>query len=188
MNEAHLQFLGSPDWARWLDSELVPWLDGVVLGDDVLEIGPGPGLTTDLLRQRAARVTAVELDDALAAALADRMAGTNVDVVHGDASNTGLAADRFSAAGCFAMLHHLPSAEVQDQVFAEMRRALRPGGVFLGTDSLDTESIRAFHLDDTFVPIAPEHLGARLDAAGFRDVAVEPTEFELRFRATKPDH
>ena len=43
------------------------------LGDlsqgSVLEIGPGPGRTTDLLRARARRVVALELDAALAAAL-----------------------------------------------------------------------------------------------------------------------
>jgi hypothetical protein len=35
---------------------------GARLGDDVLEIGPGPGVTTDLLRHWADKVTAVELD------------------------------------------------------------------------------------------------------------------------------
>jgi len=51
MNELHLQFLGSPDWAKMLEVDLLPWIEGAGdLGDDVLEIGPGPGLTTDLLR------------------------------------------------------------------------------------------------------------------------------------------
>jgi len=34
--------------------------------DDVSEIGPGPGFTTDVLRQRVAHLTAVEIDDVLA--------------------------------------------------------------------------------------------------------------------------
>jgi SAM-dependent methyltransferase len=186
MNEAHLQFLASPDWAKWLDAELLPWLVSLELGDDLLEVGPGPGLTTDLLRQHAAHVTAVELDDDLAAALAERMAGTNVDVVHGDATSTGLPADRFSAAACFAMLHHIPSAELQDRVFAEMHRVLRPTGIFVGTDSVDSDAIRDFHVDDVFVPMPPDELGARLDAVGFRDVDVHVGDFELRFRAAKP--
>ena len=55
MNEAHLQFLASPEWARTIETELLPWvLDVADLGDDVLEIGPGPGLTTDALRQHVA--------------------------------------------------------------------------------------------------------------------------------------
>jgi protein-L-isoaspartate O-methyltransferase len=67
VNKAHLEFCSSPEWARLVEDELLPWvLDGCELGDDLLEVGPGPGLTTDVLRRRAARVTAVELDLALA--------------------------------------------------------------------------------------------------------------------------
>jgi hypothetical protein len=63
VNRAHLEFCSSPEWARLVEDELLPWvLDGRELGDDLLEVGPGPGLTTDVLRRRAARVTAVELD------------------------------------------------------------------------------------------------------------------------------
>ena len=50
MNDAHLQFLASPEWAQMLETELLPWLlESADLGDDVLEVGPGPGLTTDQL-------------------------------------------------------------------------------------------------------------------------------------------
>ena len=51
MNESHIEILSSPRWAEMLERDLLPWVDSVAdLGDDVLEIGPGPGLTTDLLR------------------------------------------------------------------------------------------------------------------------------------------
>src|SRR5262249_23686573 len=97
MNEMHLPFLPSPERKAMLENDLLPWVCKVAdLGDDVLEVGPGPGLTTDLLRERAAKVTAVELDDALAAGLATRLAGSNVDVVHADATATGLPSDHFS--------------------------------------------------------------------------------------------
>jgi SAM-dependent methyltransferase len=185
MNEHHLKFLASPDWAKWLDAEVLPWLVELDLGDDVIEVGPGPGLTTDLLRQRAPHVTAVELDDDLYSQLVDRMRDTNVDVVHGDATDTGLPADRFSAAACFAMLHHVPSAELQDRVFAEMHRVLRPGAIFLGTDAVDLDFIRDGHYDDVFVPIPPDELGPRLEAVGFRDTEVQVRDFEFRFKATK---
>jgi SAM-dependent methyltransferase len=186
MNEHHLRFLASPDWAKWLDAELVPWLDTLHLGDDLLEIGPGPGLTTDLLRQRAVHVTAVELDHDLYSGLAARMTGTNVDVFHADASDTGLPADRFSTAACFAMLHHVPSAEKQDRVFAEMHRVLRPGGLFVGTDAVDADFIRDTHENDTFVPMPPDQLPARLAGAGFPNAEVHVGEFEIRFKAAKP--
>ena len=59
-------------------------LDDLDLGNDVVEVGPGPGFTTDVLRTRTDRLTAVEIDRALADALAARLAGTNVEVICGD--------------------------------------------------------------------------------------------------------
>ena len=49
MNWFHRQVCRSGPWRRRLEKQLLPWvLQGVELGDDVLEIGPGPGITTDL--------------------------------------------------------------------------------------------------------------------------------------------
>ena len=43
MNEMHLQFLASPEWAQMLETDLLPWVESVGdLGDDVLEVGPVP--------------------------------------------------------------------------------------------------------------------------------------------------
>jgi hypothetical protein len=91
VNEAHLRILSSQEWAETLQVEMLPWVaEAGDLGDDVLELGPGPGLTTDLLRQRVRKLTAVEIDPALATALRDRLAGSNVTVVQTDATCTGL--------------------------------------------------------------------------------------------------
>ena len=54
------------------------------MGDDVLEVGPGPGVTTDLLRIRTRRLTALEVDAAAAVALQKRLNSSGVCVVHGD--------------------------------------------------------------------------------------------------------
>lgn len=192
MNERHLTYLASPEWAETLRTDLLPWLDTVAdLGEDVLEIGPGPGLTTDLLRARAKTVTAVEIDAGLATALAERLAGTNVEVIGGDAITVGLPADRFSTAACFSMLHHLPSPQAQDQLFAELCRALRPGGTLVGIDSLDTERIRQGHVDDTFVPLDLATVRPRLEAAGFTAVTIDQGQYQdrgdqVRFHARKP--
>jgi SAM-dependent methyltransferase len=186
MNEAHLRFLASPEWARMLETDLLPWVLSVGdLGDDVLEVGPGPGLTTDLLRRQVSRLTVIEIDAELAASLTTRLSGVNVDVVHGDATDSGLASGRFSAATCFSMLHHIPLLETQDRLFAELYRMLRSGGIFVGADSIDSEPIRVFHVDDVFVPVDPITLGSRLEAAGFTDVNVEPADYQVRFNATK---
>ena len=186
MNQLHLDLLASPGWQRYLETDLLPWVLGALaLGDDVLEIGPGPGLTTDLLRQRTPRLTALEIDDALASALAERLAGTNVEVVHGDATASGFEPDRFTAVTCFTMLHHVPSQELQDRLLGEVHRVLRPGGNFVGTDATDTPALRDLHVDDVFVPVEARSFEQRLLAAGFTGVDVHEAEGRLRFVATK---
>lgn len=186
MNELHLDLLASPGWQRYLETDLLPWVLGALsLGDDVLEIGPGPGLTTDLLRQRTPRLTALEIDDQLASALADRLEGTNVEVLQGDATASGFEANRFSAVTCFTMLHHVPSEELQDRLLDEVHRVLRPGGNFVGTDATDTPALRDLHVDDVFVPVEAQSFERRLLQAGFAGVMVEEAEGRLRFVATK---
>jgi SAM-dependent methyltransferase len=104
MNRSHLDYLASDAWAQTLRTDLLPWLEQFAeLDDEVLEIGPGPGLTTDLLRARAAAVTAVEIDESLATALKQRLLGTNVVVIEGNATVLGLPSDRYAAATCFSI-------------------------------------------------------------------------------------
>lgn len=171
-----------------LRTDLLPWLTSIgPLGDDVLEIGPGPGLTTDLLRERTIRLTAVEVDPVLARALADRLSATNVEVVEGDAVDVVLEDGRFSAATCFSVLHHMPSPAHQDRVFARIGRLLMPGGLFAAVDSRDLEPIRENHIDDTFVPVPPSSLEGRLERAGLRLAQLDEDDYQIRFVARKPD-
>lgn len=187
MNDLHLELLASPGWKQYLEEDLLPWVLGATdLGDDVLEVGPGPGLTTDLLRLKTERLVALEIDEALASALSSRMAGTNVEVVHGDATASGLPNGRFSAVTCFTMLHHVPTPELQDQLLREVHRLLRPGGTFVGTDATDTPALRDLHIDDVFVPIEAVSFRTRLERAGFTDVDIEDEDSRLRFRAKNP--
>jgi len=186
MNKSHLEFLAGPQWARMLETDLLPWIEAAgELGDDVLEIGPGPGLTTDLLRARVARVTAIEIDPQLADPLKLRLEGTNVEVVCGDAVDSNLDSDRFSAATSFSVLHHIPVAADQDRLFAEIGRVLRPGGIYVGADSLDTEAIRTAHHDDTFTPVDPDTLGRRLRRAGLTLTRFDRGDYQFRFVTKK---
>jgi 16S rRNA A1518/A1519 N6-dimethyltransferase RsmA/KsgA/DIM1 with predicted DNA glycosylase/AP lyase activity len=87
MNRLHRWMCRSSFWEKFLQIEMLPWaLKDVDLGQDLLEVGPGPGLTTDFLRTRFQRVTALEVDPALADSLKRRMSGTNVTVIQGDAT------------------------------------------------------------------------------------------------------
>jgi SAM-dependent methyltransferase len=173
VNQGHLEFCASPQWRQMVEETILPEaLRGVVLGDDVIEIGPGPGLTTDVLRTVTARLTAVEFDPDLAGALAQRLAGTNVEVVCGDATALDRSDGTFSAAASFHMLHHIPTVDAQDMVFAELARVLEPGGVLVAADGIENEGTRQFHVDDVYNPIDPGSLELRLARRGFTSIEV----------------
>jgi SAM-dependent methyltransferase len=185
MNWIHRHVCRSARWRRRLN-QLLPWvLEGVDLGDDVLEIGPGPGLTTELLRDRVPRLTALEVDADAAAALQKRLAGSGVRIVHGDGATMPFADSSFSAVVAFTMLHHVPTAASQDRLLAEARRVLRPGGVFAGFDGAGSFLFRLIHLGDTYNPVDPDAFADRLQKAGFADAAVERGRGRFRFRATR---
>ena len=107
-------------------------------------------------------------------------------VVTGDATDMPFGAGAFTAVVCFTMLHHLPSAAAQDQMFAEAARVLRPGGVFAGVDSLRSLRFRLIHLADTCTPVDPATLPDRLAAAGFQGATVQDDGRRLWFRAYAP--
>ncbi len=136
MNPEHDRFLASDEWQQMLEQVVLPFTldDGgyAALGDDVLELGPGPGLTTTAMPFESGRFT-------------------------GAVSLT---------------LHHVPTAERQDQLLHEVRRVLRPGALFVASDSLASEHLAAFHAGDVYNPVEPEGLPDRLTAAGFTDVEV----------------
>ncbi|MGO9275191.1 MAG: class I SAM-dependent methyltransferase [Terriglobia bacterium] len=184
MNLIHRWICRSGSWRKVLGERVFPWaLKGVELGQDVLEVGPGPGLTTDLLHPGVTRMTAIEIDPALARSLATRFAGSNVTVIQGDATAMPFPDAQFSGAVSFTMLHHVPSPDLQDRLLGEVRRVLRPGGAFAGMDSRQSFSMRLLHIRDTLVPVDPNTFGVRLESAGFRDVFIEANEHAFRFRA-----
>ena len=187
MNRFHRWVCRSGAWRWALEHKLLPWaLEGIELGNDVLEVGAGPGLTTELLRHRAPRLTSVEIDPQLAEALKRRMQGTNVTVIRGDGTAMPFDNASFSAAVCFTMLHHVPSSDLQDKLLAEVYRVLRPGGVFAGTDSTWSIGMELIHLWDTMVTVDPRTFAERLQAVGFREVIVDCVRRTLRFRAWRP--
>ena len=187
MNRAHALICSSGWWARTVERQVLPWgLKGVELGEDVLEIGPGFGATTRVLARRDGHLSVLELEqdycERLRSVLPER-----ITVEQGDATQMPLADGRFSGVVCFTMLHHLPSAELQDRLFAEATRVLRDGGVFAGTDSLGTGRLfKLLHARDTLVPVSPDGLPERLEGAGLGDPSVQTGGRSFRFRARKP--
>lgn len=187
MNLLHRRYCRSRQWAALVADHLLPWVLGESqLGQHALELGPGPGLTTDQLRHRVDRLTALEVDARDAANLAARLAGTNVTVVRADATHLPFPDGLFSAVVAMTMLHHVASPRAQDRLFGEARRVLEPGGLFCGCDSRPNLRWRALHVLDTMTVLDPATLSARLEAVGFTAVVVKMTPRRVSFRARRP--
>jgi SAM-dependent methyltransferase len=186
MNYLHRRRCSSADWAKTVADKLLPWsLKDVELGSRTLEIGPGYGATTRALLDRTTALTAVEVDDSMAERLG-RLYGDRARIIHGDGTRTGLPDDHFASVVCFTMLHHVPTAQLQDRLFAEAFRVLQPGGAFAGSDGVPSLPFRLIHIADTYNPVAPEDLPGRLRTAGFTDIRIDVRGGRQRWRATKP--
>ena len=186
MNPDHEKLCGSPEWAADLQAQILPVVTaGVSLGQDMLEIGPGPGAATAWLLERVAHLTALEADEAAAARLASRYPGSNITVDIGDATRMPYGDESFDSVGSFTMLHHVPTAAAQHQILAEALRVLRPGGALAGSDSLASNGLHHFHHDDTYNPAEPATLLVWLRALGFTPITITIGD-ELMFTARKP--
>ena len=187
MNENHAKLCPSPEWAAYLHGDVLPALcEGLELGPRMLEIGPGPGASADWLRHRVEHLVAVELEEETVTTLQQRFAGTNVEVLQGDATELPFEESSFDSVGCFTMLHHVPSAALQNQLFAEALRVLRPGGTMIASDSLPSTDLHEFHVGDVYNPVDPASLLTRLQTVGFGAITIS-VDYGFTFRARKPD-
>ena len=187
MNENHANLCSSPEWAAYLEEEiLLPLVRDVDLGDEMLEVGPGYGAATDWLRHRVKRLTAVDVDRGSAGGLADRYAGGNVEVIVGDATSLPRQDEAFDSVGCFTMLHHVPTFEGQRGILSEAHRVLRPGGVLIGSDSVASDALEGFHERDTYNPIDPAALLDVLRCLVFARITLVLGD-NLTFVARKPE-
>lgn len=97
----------------------------------VLEIGCGTGEFTRRLAGRAERVLAVDLSPRMIEVARARSEGcANVEYVVGDVMGLPLADEEFDCVATLTTLHHLP----MEEVLKKIRKALRPGGVFVCLD------------------------------------------------------
>jgi ubiquinone/menaquinone biosynthesis C-methylase UbiE len=174
MNENHQKLMPSPEWAAHMNADVLPVAThGVELGGELLELGPGPGAATDWLRQKVTRLVAVEQETDAAAKLAVRFAeDATVEVVTGDATALPYPDACFDTVASFTMLHHVPTRALQDRLLAEAYRVLRPGGAFLGSDSLPSDGLHHFHEGDTYNPVEPAAFLTRLQTAGFDEITL----------------
>jgi hypothetical protein len=62
------------------------------------------------------------------------------------------------------MLHHVPSAELQDRLLSEVRRVLKPRAMFLASDNLSNFVMKLRHIGGTMVFVDPKTVRPRLEA------------------------
>lgn len=187
MNENHAALCSSPEWAAHLHRDVLPVVtDGQTLGPRMLEIGPGPGASADWLRQRVDHLVAIEIDESTVSTLRKRFAGTNVEIIQGDATALPFDDASFDGAGSFTMLHHVPTSTLQNRVLAEALRVLKPGANLFCSDSLPSSDLHQFHVGDVYNPIDPASLVSRLQTIGFGAITLS-VDYGFTFRASKPD-
>jgi SAM-dependent methyltransferase len=158
----------------------------VDLGQEMVELGPGYGAATEWLSTRVRNLTAIEMDATTAESLKRRFADSNVKVLIGDATNTGLPAESVDSVASFTMLHHIPTGAGQFTLLAEAFRLLRPGGVLIGSDSLASSELHEFHASDVYNPIDPARLLIALQAIGFGPISIR-VGHDVTFTAQKPE-
>jgi SAM-dependent methyltransferase len=187
MNAAEHFICSSPLWRYLTRRRLLPWvLSGTRLGDHLLEIGAGYGAATADLLTRVSRVTALDYDRNSARKLNTQNRAARFSAVQGDGARLPFASATFSSILAILVLHHLRSVEMQNQMFVEALRVLRPGGVFIAFEIPDNRLHRLGHIRSTFTPLAPSSVFPRLSAAGFSKIALEVRSGGFRVTAIRP--
>ena len=100
--------------------------DQIKTGKEVLELGPGVGLATQLLTQHGFSPTGVELSPKMAAFSQKR--NPSVEILVGDFLEMKFK-KQFDGVFAFAFIHLFPKEDAQ-RVIEKVYRILKPGGIF----------------------------------------------------------
>jgi SAM-dependent methyltransferase len=144
-------------------------------GETVLDLGSGGGIDVLLSARRvgpggkAYGLDATPEMVELARANATAAGAGNVEFLQGSIEDIPLSGGHVDVviSNCVINL----SAD-KPRVLAEAFRVLRPGGTFLGSDSLPSDGLHQFHEGDTYNPVEPAAFLTRLQVAGFGEITL----------------
>lgn len=106
----------------------------------LLDLGCGTGLELEPIFERFPEVwvTGIDMTPAMLDALRTKYSDKWLTLIPGDYRHTALDAGAFDAAVSFETMHHLPPADKR-ALYSRIRRALRPGGVYIEGDYMVTD-------------------------------------------------
>ena len=193
MSRVERAFCQSAPWRAFTRRTVVPWASrGHILHGEVLELGSGSGaIAADLVdRYPITHLVATDVDPRMVASAERRLARyvPRVDVRRVDATALPFPDASFDVVASFLMLHHVIDWE---QALAEVVRVLRPGGMFVGYDLVDTAPARLLHRLDRSPHrlLTPEALRTELTRHQPAVVELDRSLAGLvfRFHSTKSD-
>jgi ubiquinone/menaquinone biosynthesis C-methylase UbiE len=114
------------------DTEMEFLLGKIVRGERVLDIGCGTGRFTVPLTEHGARVTGLDLSEAMLAVASRKLAdrGLSAEMRQGDMAHLPFPDGTFDTVTSMLALMHIPLAD-RPAVFCEVSRVLKPGGRML---------------------------------------------------------
>lgn len=168
------QFRGDPKEIRERLKYYLPFFQEAGKTTDILDLGCGSGDWLDLLRDEGLRARGVEINTVML----DACRARQLEVVEADmlAYLHGLPDSCLNVVTAFHLIEHVPF-ETMLELFEEIRRVLRPGGlVMLETPSPENLVVAAcnFYSDPTHhKPVYPHTLTFVLKNLGFNDVRLQ---------------
>jgi len=130
---------------EWTGERFLPWIKdasiayehlhryafaaGLVHGKRVLDLASGEGYGANLLARTAAQVVGIEIDDTVVKHATAKYGSANIQFLQGSISKIPINENQsFDAIVCFEAIEHV---EEHDEMLAEVKRLLKPAGLFI---------------------------------------------------------